>query len=330
MGETMDHKPDDRAEAGLDEDAVRAAIRAINAAEGLSLAEIARQAGVASGTMTPWLSGHYAGRGERVAARMQTWLDSRSAQRRTRGLLRALPGFIATPTATSFTSTLEYAQTAPDLVLITGGAGVGKTTAAREYQRAASNVWLLTISPTLAGMGPMLEELLGVLGVQERSTSRRSAAARRRVQGSGGLLIVDEAQHLQVNALEELRTLHDQGGIGLALVGNESVQSRLEGKGRTPEFAQLFSRIGTRTRRSVPLGGDIDALLDAWGITEAPLRRMCRVIGRKPGALRVLGKCLRQAHMLAAGEGHEGPLTEALIQRAWSRISDSSSLMEGN
>jgi len=326
MGDTID----DKTEAPVDVDAVRAAVRALATAEGLPLTEVARLAGVAYGTLTPWLGGTYAGRVDLVAGKMQTWLDSRSAQRRTRGVLRAQPGYIPTPTAASFVATLEYAQTAPDLVLITGGAGVGKTTAAREYQRTAPNVWLLTICPTQAGMGPMLEELLGVLGVQERSTSRRSSAAVRRVIGSGGLLIVDEAQHLQNKALEVLRTLHDLGGIGVALLGNETVQSRLEGKGRTPEYAQLFSRIGTRTRRSVPLAADIDALLDAWGVTEVPLRRLCRAIGRKPGALRVLGKCLRQAHMLAAGEGHEGPLTAALIERAWARISDSAGLQEGN
>ena len=42
-----------------------------------------------------------------------------------------------------------------------------------------------------------------------------------RVRGTHGLLIVDEAQHLDTRALEVLRGLHDQAGIGLALMGNE-------------------------------------------------------------------------------------------------------------
>lgn len=309
-------------------EAARVAVRNAQEAESLNLADVARLSGVAYGTLTTFMTGKYAGRNDRVAEALKLWLTSRSQQRRTRAVLPRAPSFVATTTAASFLAALEYAQAAPDLVLITGGAGVGKTTAAQHYARQSPNVWIVTARPSLSSMQPLMEELLNVLDVVERSASRRTTAALRKLRGSGGLIIVDEAQHLQVPALEELRSLHDQGCVGLALMGNESVSGRLEGQGRSPQYAQLFSRIGTRTRRTHPLTADIDALLDAWSVEGRPLRKMLHAIGRKPGALRSVTKVLRQAHMLAIGEAAEGEapvLTEALIERAWHRISDTSS-----
>ena len=77
-----------------------------------------------------------------------------------------------------------------------------------------------------------------------------------RVNGVRGLLIVDEAQHLSLRALETLRALHDATGAGLALMGNAVVYARLTGGRRAAEFAQLFSRVGKRVRLTQVEEGD--------------------------------------------------------------------------
>ena len=62
------------------------------------------------------------------------------------------------------------------------------------------------------------------------------------------LLVIDEAQHLRLPALEELRTLSDPDivtgvpGNGVCLIGNTEVYSRMMGR-QQAQFAQLFSRI---------------------------------------------------------------------------------------
>ena len=62
------------------------------------------------------------------------------------------------------------------------------------------------------------------------------------------LIIIDEAQHLQLRALEEIRTWTDpnpitgQQGVGIALIGNTETYTRMVGK-QEARFAQLFSRI---------------------------------------------------------------------------------------
>ena len=317
MGDTTTETPD--APPNAEHDKLRAAVRT----DGRPMTVISQEIGLAYGTFSVWMGGKDAGDNERIAQAVAKWLATRGARAAAREVLPRAPSYIATPSAKAFTTTLEYAQYAPDLVIISGGAGVGKTTAADEYRRGHPNVWLFTARPSFSTMQPMLEQLLVTLDTTERAASRRSGAIIRRMIGSQGLLIVDEAQHLQVGALDELRSIQDASGVGLALVGNETVYSRLEGQGRTPQYAQLFSRIGMRTQRATPLVADVDALIDAWGITNPGQRRTLRAIGRKPGALRGMTKVLRVAHMLSAGDAAEpGVLTEDHIKAAWSRLSD--------
>ena len=71
---------------------------------------------------------------------------------------------------------------------------------------------------------------------------------REKLEGTNKVIIIDEAQHLQLRSLEEIRTWADanpitgQQGVGIALIGNTEVYTRMVGK-QEARFAQLFSRI---------------------------------------------------------------------------------------
>jgi DNA transposition AAA+ family ATPase len=203
--------------------------------------------------------------------------------------------------------------------LITGAAGVGKTTAISSYRGRSNNVWVVTGEPSLSTPRMLLDEVADLLGVTEhRSTYRVSKAIVARLRGTRGLLIVDEAQHLNTATLDQLRTLHDLAGVGVALVGNERVSSRIEGGSRTPEFAQLFSRVGMRMSRAKPSKKDVEAVLDAWEVAEPAVRQLLATIARKPGALRSMVKVLRHATMQAAAAGEA--LSGRFVEMAWQRL----------
>ncbi len=305
-------------------DALRTRLREAQELRNYALSDVAKRAGIAYATLAAWLGGKYAGNNARVAQSVEVWLNSLADESSARMALPLLPSFVFTPTAQAILDTLAHAQFVPDLVVVTGGAGVGKTTACRQYQSTHPNVWLLTAEPACASAYAILEYLCDMLAVDEGAPNRRSRAVARRIGGTQGLVIVDEAQHLTTAALEQLRAVHDKGGIGLALVGNQEVFARLDGGGRKAQFAQLFSRVGMRLSRNRPLAADVDALLEAASIGGAPERKLLRAVAAKPGALRGMSKMLRVAQMLAASDGTE--VEARHLKEAWERLAGSAQI----
>ena len=285
--------------------AMRDQVAAIMEAEDLSQADVARQTGIAPATFHAWYRGNYEGNNDRVATTVQVWLTSREEQKRAASRVPKPPSFIATPTAEEIHDALRYAQVMPEITVVAGGVGLGKTVSCRRYQVTNPNVWMATMDPSTSGVHGMLSELVDVMGVTEKSASKLARAIGRKIEGSGGLIVIDEAQHLDTKALDQLRSLYDRYDVGIALVGNETVYARLEGEGRKAMFAQLFSRIGVRVTRARPRANDICRLIAAWNVTDKEMVRFLKAIAGKPGALRSMTKVLQVAKILSAGADEE-------------------------
>lgn len=280
---------------------LRLRCREIMAQDRVSQTQMGRQLGVAPQTFSAWLNDAYAGDNAGIAERVRIGLDSMEARARATSILPPEVGFLETPTAARIVTHLQFAHFAPAIVVVAAGAGVGKTMTARHYRNRYANVWLATAEPCTATVYPMLNAVADAMGIEERVQTRLSAAIRKFVDGKGGLLIVDEAQHLEAKALDQLRSISDAVDLGIALMGNERVYSRLEGGGRRAEFAQLFSRVGRTMSQARPRSDDARTIMDAWRIRGTDSRKLCEQIARRPGALRALSMTLRSAAMSAGG-----------------------------
>jgi DNA transposition AAA+ family ATPase len=300
---------------------VRERLKAVSQLQSLPAAQIGKLAGVGTSTVAAFLNATYNGDNQRTAAKIQIWLDQRERQGRTSlAMPKAVP-FTLTPSAKAMIGALEYAQSLADFSVIVGGPGVGKTQTIEQYSRTNANVWLVTADPASARLAGILDYLCETIGVAETMMKRRSRAIAARVRGSQGLIIVDEAQHLNVEAFEQLRSIHDKSGVGMAVAGSHDVWTRLDGGGRKSQFAQLFGRVGIRVNVPKPTMGDIDALLDAADVTDKKQRGMLKAIASKPGALRQMMKTLRLARMVALGADED--MTADHIGHAWNRLSGS-------
>jgi DNA transposition AAA+ family ATPase len=306
-----------------DQEAVRAEVRRV--AGGTSMTVVAKQAGIPYGTFSAWIGGTYTGNNGRIAQAARRWLHAQATGTAARAAMPVAPGYIETPTAKAFFSALEFAQFTPDFVVVSGGAGVGKTTTVGRYKATHPNVTVLTCEPAFQTPRMMLDRLAMQLGMTEKYRSQMlSFAIQRRLAGTEALVVLDEAQHLRSDAMDQLRTLHDLTGVGFALVGNETVYGRIEGHAREAQFSQLYSRVGMRVSKPTCQKGDISAILDAWEIEGADERKMLTAIASKPGALRGMTKTLRLAVFLSRGE----PVTAEKIRMAWQRISSTNLIAE--
>ena len=111
-------------------------------------------------------------------------------------------------------------------------------------------------------VGGTLTAMLRQLGTALKLPATRnrlelSMAIHDRLKGTDKVIIIDEAQNLRFDALEELRSLSDpddltgESGTGICLIGNSEVYSRMLGK-QEAQFAQQFSGCGSAAGTAPP------------------------------------------------------------------------------
>lgn len=280
--------------------------------------DVASKVGISRTAISMFIKGNYKGDNTEIALKLQKWFEQQAQIEQVSATLPASPGYVATPTSERIVATLTYAHIAQDLVIIYGGAGVGKTETIKYYAENHNNVWVIEATPTRNTGGAILRAIAFVLGVRipKAYTDYLENALIDKLKGTDGLLIIDEAQFLNDRALENARRLSELSGIGLVLAGNENVYGQLTGKRRAADYAQLFSRIGKRVRLTNSKKEDVDVIAKEWGLGKAETK-LAQHIASKPGALRGLDKTLKLATMFAANE----PLNETHIRAAWKDLS---------
>ncbi|EIC8110570.1 AAA family ATPase [Salmonella enterica] len=295
---------------------VRAGLRTLVENEETTFKQIALESGLSTGTISSFINDKYNGDNERVSQILQRWLEKYHAVAE----LPEPPRFVETQTVKQIWTSMRFASLTESIAVVCGNPGVGKTEAAREYRRTNNNVWMITITPSCASVLECLTELAFELGMNDapRRKGPLSRALRRRLEGTQGLVIIDEADHLGAEVLEELRLLQESTRIGLVLMGNHRVYSNMTGGNRTVEFARLFSRIAKRTAINKTKKADVKAIADAWQINGENELELLQQIAQKPGALRILNHSLRLAAMTAHGKGER--VNEDYLRQAFREL----------
>lgn len=270
---------------------------------GMTTARIAVEAGVRRAALQSWLDGKATD--EKIERRLMAWFDDIDGA----NAEETEPGWVETPTSAEIMAALEYARVNETISLIYGGAGVGKTQTAVQYTGnrgypTEGRAYYVTAARWIRSPTAILQAIAESIAASLAAYAYRTDTLAKAVLNNlhdGDLIIIDESQNLDADALDGVRYFLDEGRIGLAYLGNESVHSRISGKGRRAEFAQLDSRVGMRLHISVPREGDADALLEAWGISGRAERQYAQQIACRPGGLRFLTQVLRQTRVIARG-----------------------------
>lgn len=290
-------------------------IAEISKAEDWSKAEAARRLGMPDGTFSQYFSGKYVGRLDTQNEKVEKWLSSWDELNEEAAKIPTSPNFLLTPTANTIINALKRAQSSAGLVAITVASGLGKTIACNHFQQTRPNVVMVTASPFTKKAYGIMIELAEELGIVQHNPVRLPRAVGKRLQKSGGgtLLIIDEAQNLIDEAIDQLRQFKDLYGCGLALIGNDEVYDHLVRQRNGVDYGQLKSRVSRRVRRDEPHDDDVKMLLDAWGIKDKDLRTVLTGIAHKPGTLRQVDETIKLAQLLAGDK----PLTAELVTSAW-------------
>lgn len=285
---------------GIDQTQVLMRIKEKIRIKEVTSAQLAREVSASPATISQILNGKYQADASAIITKLNNWLTL-AEQKEANPVVN--PGFVMTTTAKQIMDDMTYAQISESIVVIFGASGVGKSEALREYKRNNNNVWHVTASPSRSSLTECLYELAMELDMEQapRRKGPLSRVIRKRIMGTEGLIVIDEADHLDYPTLEELRILQEETGVGMVLVGNNRVYTQLTGGRRNEDFARLFSRIAKKRGIHKTKIADVKAIADAWNIQPEKERALMQQISERPGGLRLLSKTLKLAAMFSKG-----------------------------
>lgn len=317
----MASKPQERPDVGIDLVAARDRLNAWKQQTGQSWADIARVTGIAQGTISLFGTGNYSGDNTRIAAEIERFFAAEAeAVKMRRDRVIEAPVFQPTRAAKKLFNILHYARRGK-MAAVAASPGFGKSSALSQFKADVPNTYLATMSPSSAGVQPMLTEILQKMGEREvrGSPQMLSARIKERVQGAQAMLLIDEAQHLSHKALDELRSIHDATSVGVALFGNASLLELLEGGHRAVSHAQLYSRIGIKFIEIKAYPEDAQQLGRAWGIDDAAALEWLGRLSQAGGGLRTVTQVIELAMFLAVSDDQDVGLRH--LQEAGAQLS---------
>lgn len=274
--------------------------------EGLGWEKFGSAVGIPGGTLQPFCKGNYAGNNERIARELFKFRQGVQNREEHLDGIPVEPGYFETPTSTLIRELLAVASTG-EITVGAFGPGLGKTKTALDFLGRVSPAWIVTLDEMTrkpAALVRLVEQAIG-LKTAKNWPSLISAEIIGFLRKRKATLIVDEANHATLAALEQLRAWHDATGVGICLLGNEELISRIEVGRERDAFSRLNSRISQRVVQNMPVEGDVTAFCDAWRIFDPGIRRALMDVALRPasGALRECRQIIVNASRLAAEDG---------------------------
>ncbi len=206
---------------------------------------LAKEIGISGAALSQYLSGKYPAPGS-IEPKIEEFF---SFKERTSAVATKTLSYVDTSISSEVYSIIAYCHVNRCIGVIVGDAGIGKTKGAQKYAGDYSEVLYVTATKACKSLKDIYRIIARKLRLNEnRNISDLHYDIRARLDGSSKILIIDEAQHLSLTAIDGIRSLNDENyetvlpPIGIVLVGNHELRSKMMGR-YEQTLAQLFNRI---------------------------------------------------------------------------------------
>lgn len=202
---------------------------------------IARALGINPSAISTFRKGEYKGNNEELARKIQLYIQNTNNKKVSTIDFREI---FETNDKKMADFVINEAYIDGQIALITGEAGSGKSTIVKEYAKNHPNAILIeaTLHTTAKVLLDILSERLHLN--YHRSLHDKVVAIAKELSRRDCIVIIDEAEHLPLRALEDLRRIWDFSQKGFVLVGTEILTKNLMGK--NGDLKQLYSRIDSK------------------------------------------------------------------------------------
>ncbi len=269
---------------------------------------VAKAIGMSSPVISSYLADTYKGDVAKLEEKLTAFLTLEENRRADRKLQIS---YIRTKSCKRTADILGLAHVDGQAVVVIGQAGLGKTSALRDYAGRNPDVILIEVDPTYTAK-VLLKTIAEKVGCDSKGTLNDMLnGIIGKLQDSGRLIAVDEAEHLPYRALECLRRIHDRAEVGLALVGMPKLLVNL--RGRHGELKQLYSRIGFKLDLGDELGEDELAEIVAGNLRHIDGETAAELVAAAAGNTRRLVKMLHGVNRLS--KLHKEPVNIEMVRQ---------------
>ena len=237
---------------------IRAELRDLMETNNYSIAFVATATGIAKSTISMWLNGTYTGKNDKITDAMNNFIQ----RERERNVDNDLP-FCEITIVNYISEIARLCHTQGKIGVCVGRAGLGKTVAVKKYTKEHQDSILIESDSGYTAKS-LLKEIHRRLGLSSKgSVYDLMSEVVRKLNQSGRLLIIDEAENLPYRALEITRRIHDKTGVGVLLIGRSILLDNL--KGFNNQYDQLYSRVKyTKTIEGLTID-DVELILKTVG-----------------------------------------------------------------
>jgi len=228
--------------------------------EGTSQTAIGKAIGYSGSTISQYLDGIYKGDVSAVETEIGQYLALES-ERRADPKVR-----IPYVQITSAKKVYDFSRSAHrdgEICVITGDPGLGKTKALEHYQskypkkvaylRAYKGMNVKTL------VGKLHQTFFGGNGNGSRNDMVEDLCVK--LKDANRCIVIDQAEYLNLTALETLREIHDASECGMVLAGTENLRENL--RGRNKSLAQIWSRVRRIIRLDRLTPEDVEKIIHA-------------------------------------------------------------------
>lgn len=226
--------------------------------QGITQALVSKSIGISEQILSAWLKGNYKGDNDTVDKAVKSYL-AKDYEIRTAEPFK-IP-FISTSVVNRVFKVARTCHLHSKIGVCFGEAGLGKTTAIKEYIKNNPDTVLIEVEQGYTKK-IFIQELHKALGFDGGNTFHYMRNdITKRLKNSGRLVIVDETEKLNHTALDTLRRIHDKTDytFGILLIGTPELYHNL--RGRKGEYQYLSSRILHNTELDVLSENDVEKIV---------------------------------------------------------------------
>lgn len=237
---------------------IRDDLRCLMEQKNFSMQFIATATGIAKSTISMWLNNNYKGDNDKIADKIHNFIQ----REKERSGNDELP-FVDISIVKYISEIARLCHTKGKIGVCAGKAGLGKTVAVKKYTKEYMDSILIESDSGYTAKS-LLKEIHRRLGLSGKgSVYDLMSEVITKLNQSGRLLIIDEAENLPYRALEITRRIHDKTGVGVLLVGRNILFENL--KGFNNQYDQLYSRVKYHKSLDGLLIQDVIKILDSIG-----------------------------------------------------------------